>query len=1299
MSIENRPSIEEQNNPEDYFDNSKETEKVPQVDKNTGIYVDPSGQEWVAAKFFRYETDIAQSTIYRLLTNTPKIKGKDKRGVDTDLFNKVAALEKIAEFIALPLVDQETGVYIDEQGKKWAGKANFLKYFSFTALDGYLKEIPSIEGRSRRGQRIKLYDSLLAEEKLRKVSAPQVDETRTYTDSQGKTWVVITPYAKLHGISSPKKQLALEGVPTLKGRGFTGRKSTTFYDEEQVKEKIDEYFKIPQVDKINGEYIDEKSIAWVTEEYLKNRFTIGYPNLRGFLPSLKSINGKDSAGRRTTLYDKEQAIKILTETGYSEIPRYYSVAKTNFSSEIKIISDPNTIQYEHFRDMIACFGGGHVLDILYKLHPRYRSLPIEYVKSVIADYLGDFLITKPPFDIREIEKAVPMLSDPNLREGLVEVMKEDCLSYYNHLKRNGTNLTDEQIFASYIDNVKMRTNKLESEELTQAVDQVAQYYRLLISDLEKPSQLVDNLEEGREFPDVNQLINIKELKDKKRILIADEMGLGKSASVILAKEYLGLKRALVVCPSNVIDTWQNFLSSKEGGYFKADNSPRVLIVTSPESLTDIEIYDYVLISQERMNEQYRELLERFDFDLMVIDEVHKLKNLREGVRASNIVELSQKIQGEQKYLALLSGTPAPNKVEDIAVILKLLYPEKFESIENKDLIRNIIRGDIIDLRNLLVPRMQMKSLTESIEMPRLDEKIVEVELSDREKEVYELLLEEDELTASQKIQVLRQYLLNPELLEPIPTLESSKINALVQELRESFVKHDKVLVFFNGYVENIIRGEKSILGKLGLEENVELLVIEGEVEQARRIEIQRKLKESPGKVLLIVSGQTADVGVDFSAGQKVIFYNEPWTQFEKLQQLHRVYRPGLKDDLESSTIVVKDTIEEGIHTYIQEKQRAILKLLKGVPITDLEQRLLSVDEKEHGPNLEVNPELAKHYLRSWNTMMRIFGYVRGLGETDFVKFISKFGEDYANCYLVQGSRSYQANVARMAGTLLHEMVQERGESIDQLKILDVASGPEVLKRHAGDQYQDKVYSLDINKYHFHEEGGKKVIGSYLNLPLQDKTTDHANLSLAWHYTNFAPGLGRLERIEVIKEINRVLKLGGRLVIALEYTSSLKDQYKFRQAVRVLGFKIVDEYTGKVTSGDQFKSNIITLEKVSDCPQNTSVLVDQIGKENFDGFKFVRKKDKLRNSRRIINDFTLGDKNFDVHFNGEDLATLQEEQTIIQLGEDLKAKYGDIKSIPASEIERNGFSQYTYPSTDKSVLYKRLSNVPGGVIIK
>lgn len=964
------------------------------------------------------------------------------------------------------------------------------------------------------------------------------------------------------------------------------------------------------------------------------------------------------------------------------------------------------LEAQEFRGLVNLFGGEKVVDLLYLYHPDYKKIPVPYVKSIITDYLGDFLTTPSGLDLDNLEAGIQFLFDSSLKDGLTEVIKRDCLGYYNQQKKAGLVQDELGAILGHISDLRALTAHFSTEDLGDVFEEVESYYESLFEEIHKPECLVDELNPGRSFPDLNQRINIHEMATKHKMLIADEMGVGKSASAILTKEYLGVGLALIVVPSNVVDTWQNYLSDRiiEGeqvGYFKPGQAPRVFVVDSPESVEGINPadYDYIILSQERLNDRYVDALREINYGTLVVDEVHKMKNLMSGKRAENLIKLAEGIEDTDgaKYLALLSGTPIPNKVGDISMVLKLLYPEKFEGISNKELTNQILYGDALDLRSLLVPRMQMKSLVESIKMPNLTEIIHDVELSDDEREMYEVLLEEDEITASQKLQILRKFSLSPSLLEATPDINGSKIREVGFALRETFVEKEKVVMFVNGYIEGVIRGDNTIVEALGLPEGVEVYAIEGEVDKETRIAIQRQLQSSGRKMLVLVSGQTADVGVDFSGAQEVYFYNEPWTEYDKKQQLGRVFRPGLSDDLISRTFITRGTIEEGIHSYIASKYKAIEKLLRGIPISDLEREMLKKSEDQNDPNLEVNPELAEYYFSSWDRMMKIYGYVKELGEDDFVKFLGKYGREYAECYVDVGGRSYQANASRLSGTLIDRFAREKHKP-NQVRILDIASGPEMLRRHISDEFSDRVISIDINQHHFAEAGQNRGVGSFLSLPIANDSIDYANLSLALHYTNFVPSKGHYERIEVLQEINRVLTVGGRAVISLMHTLDLKDEAAFREAVTRLGFRVVERYTGKVEDGSHFRTKLFTLEKTQEGPRDIKEAVGLLGSALMKGFKFTKSKAKLRDSRKISTSFTIeGQQGLRTKFNKADEVTLEEERvTQSQMGK-LQRKYGSVKNIPREEVLSGGFSRIF--NGKSHVLFRRLVAGYGSVVLR
>lgn len=1095
------------------------------------------------------------------------------------------------------------------------------------------------------------------------------------------------------------------------------------------------------------EALDEFPIPNVIVDNVINEGTVG-PNLP-FVTAYKSIQNPmarfslahrlitderySPQGQRwlydhfTEFEDRNQSDKLAKVEALEKELRFLLIEKgiikpteeeNSLHTFVDEIRSGSTPQAQEFNQLLTMFGSSRAIDILYRYKPEFRGVPVENVKGILADYLGDFLIAKRDFDPGDIGVGVRFLSDATFREGLTEVIKENCIINYLAQRKAGTHLGEQEAIQGYLNDLQSQIETFSDEDVKSIVSEVEKYYQSIFNDQRKPDYMIDRIKPDRNFADLGQGINIKEIEEKKRIVIADRMGLGKSASAILAKEYLGLKTALVITPAGVVGTWKDYLSDKVGengeqvGYFKEGQTPKVLIIENKESLQGIDLssYDYVVISQEKLNDNYTNSLLSTKFDMVIVDEVHKLKNVTDGVRANNLLKISQNNQGENQYFVMLSGTPIPDKVTDIAILLKLLYPEKYGDRDNQDLMHDILRGDVIDLRSLLLPRLQMKDMRDMIEMPELHTKFEYIDLSPAEQDIYNALLEEDELSASSKLAVLQEFLLNPDMLETTPGLPSSKIRAAGEFLTNAFHQKDKIVMFVNRHIEDVIRGDKYILDKLGLPDDIEVLVIEGNVNDEQRKAIAKRFKETKGKVLAVFSGDTVDVGVDFSDGEMVVHYNNPWTQTKKEQQTARVYRPGVKQDINEVTLLVRDTIEEGIQKYIEAKYKAIMKLLNGVPITDLEKELLERSQEDLD-KLSVNSELAEYYFSTWDRMMKMFGYNRQIGEQDFIKFLEKNGEMYAEGYTELGRRSYPANTARVSGALVNAIAREKNLNPQSTKILDIASGPEMLRKHISADYQSSIVSLDINKHHFNNEGGEKVLGSFLKLPIADNSIDFANLALAIHYTKLVPTQEIFERIEAFAEASRVLKVGGTLILNNIYSWSFRDQEKFKRLSEALGFKVREEYVGKAQSELNYQSNILVLEKVEHVtPEHSegTKYFDKLGEfilnlsnEEVNAAKPLPKAQiptvRLRDTRRIIGQFTLNDSVYPIVFNPEDQHVLQEEQSVVSQAEELKSRYGSIEDIPREEIITNNFVRFY--NGRRFVLFKKLTQDNGAVVVR
>jgi SNF2-related domain len=1050
----------------------------------------------------------------------------------------------------------------------------------------------------------------------------------------------------------------------------------------------------------------------ILEEFVRKQGT----NHKKFFKTRSVKLGKEVFGRVAEHFSPEaiaHLLKELNSRGLEIAGRSHSNEDLNKTMTFLDVKSP---EGKIFQEIVFALGPEAARDLLHAFVPGLSDLPVQDVNGRLARYLGEYRPPRPYPIGPALDKLVPILDNVNIQQLLFASIKRECQRNYFSVRKAGEE-PNAQPVREYFAQLRSQISQPISNDssLGKVLQQAENYFvNEVLGEVVLPDQVVPQLREGRPFPDIYQRINMSEIRNHQRFLIADEMGVGKSASAILAKESMGMKCALVVLPAGVAETWERYLSDnvedgKQIGYFKPGQKPNVLVVTSENiGRLEIESFDYVVISREKLNDTYSDALRKLQFDMLVVDEVHEHKKGEKGVWSKTLLDLAQKIDTPEKRMVLLSGTPVPNKVKDVAMLIKLLHPEmQKESIGS--LTQSILKGDLLASRANLLPLMQMKSLADHVEMPNLTIENINVELSPQEESVFKDLLDRDDLQPQEKMWRLRKFLLNQRSVIDVPDLESSKIKALKGELTESLKTKRKIVVFVNPPIDSIIRGKQDIFDELGLSAGINKYVIHGEdpVGSAKRKEQREGFQNDNQPAVLFLSGETENVGVDYSYADHVVFYNEPWTYADFRQQLSRIYRPGLKNELSCKVLVTKGTIEEGISNYIKFKHDAIEKLLRGVPLTREEQEKLEKQEESEKPeDIAVNPELADYYRSRYDEVMRMFGHTKGRGEKDFFAALSDGGKGYAEIYEMFGGRSYQDNGARVCSNLIKAMAREQGRDVSAIDVLDMGSGPAMLYRRSTSNVQRNTVSLDLNRMHFEgKKLGMTVVGGFADNPFPNsKHFDYLNLSFAIQDTAYEPETGEYERIHAFAESARMLRLNGRLLVNMMYTTDFRDEAALAKALEKFGLKTVPEYTGEVDGGIHYKARVLVFEKVRDVPEAVADVIATFSPQDFRGLRLLNKYPQLVKTRarkrptqrdRLISEFKLNEKTIPIEYNDEDAKIKAEEERIIAEVEEMKDRYRTAEGRGVLNVDRNELIEKGYGRDTYGKVFKKVHN--GGLI--
>lgn len=193
-----------------------------------------------------------------------------------------------------------------------------------------------------------------------------------------------------------------------------------------------------------------------------------------------------------------------------------------------------------------------------------------------------------------------------------------------------------------------------------------------------------------------------------RYILADDPGAGKTIMAgLLIKELAirgDVKRCLIVCPGVLAEQWQDELfqkfqlpfeiltndksnSSKTGNWFNEEN----FVIARLDKLS--------------RDEDLQEKLKVTDWDLVIVDEAHKMSASFFGgeVKFTKRYRLGQLLSRQTRHFLLMTATPHNGKEEDFQLFLALIDSDRFEgrfrdgvhTVDVSDIMRRLLKEQLV----------------------------------------------------------------------------------------------------------------------------------------------------------------------------------------------------------------------------------------------------------------------------------------------------------------------------------------------------------------------------------------------------------------------------------------------------------------------------------------------------------------------------------------------------------------------------------------------------------------------------
>lgn len=429
-----------------------------------------------------------------------------------------------------------------------------------------------------------------------------------------------------------------------------------------------------------------------------------------------------------------------------------------------------------------------------------------------------------------------------------------------------------------------------------------------------------------------------------RAILADEVGLGKTIEAgLVAKEYLLRRlatRILILAPATLLRQWAAELHQKfdlQAWVARRD--------------WDWEHGEVIIASLDlAKSARHRALVLDRPWDLVIVDEAHKLKNSR----SQNWQFVSAL---RSKYLLMLTATPVQNDLHELYNLITLLRPGQLGTY--REFRRRYAAGprqpkNAAELRDLLQKVMIRNRRGD--ETVRFTHRFIHsqpVDLTPPEAALYRAITGHLR-AASQRARAEGRPLLN---LLPLLTLQreacsssfaviltldkmrrttadpdlARTLGQLLQlalavpsnakgDAAEAIVAStpDKVLIFTE------YRGTAAYLAQRLASAGRSVLGFDGHMSHSRK-DYTRHLFQRTADVL--VSTESGGEGLNFQFCHHVVNFDLPWNPMRVEQRIGRVHRLGQTEDVHVYNLATRGTIEERLVQLLFEKLNLFTEVL------------------------------------------------------------------------------------------------------------------------------------------------------------------------------------------------------------------------------------------------------------------------------------------------------------------------------------------------------------------------------------
>lgn len=419
-------------------------------------------------------------------------------------------------------------------------------------------------------------------------------------------------------------------------------------------------------------------------------------------------------------------------------------------------------------------------------------------------------------------------------------------------------------------------------------------------------------------------------------LIADEMGLGKTIQAELAlkvsKDYF--KSTLIIVKGSTTYQWlkqhKTWCDGLPLGIFLIQGSKSFIPPGFKTYLIGMDTLSRMVEPNTKTHGYtVNRHLQELGIDLVIVDECQSFKN-PDSRRSRALVGLIQELDIEHKIF--LSGTPIKNRANEYFIVLNLLDPTSFPSLQKfeRDWLKSDAQGKmarIIDYRveefhsliSKYVIRRKKKDIQKWLPPFRREFEFITIE-DENIKAVYNKQLAKIQNEADAKAN-LSYFDIQENLMTLRRITGTAKVDWAIEEITTFLesTEDDKIAI---GIHHEIVRD--TLYTKLN-DSDIPCIKLSGEDNDRRKYEKVQEFIKNPSKRVLIINMIAGGVGIDGLqlVCSNVICLERQWNAVDEEQFEARFDRDGQLHPVTACYPIIPGSIDEYFSAMVEKKRQDV----------------------------------------------------------------------------------------------------------------------------------------------------------------------------------------------------------------------------------------------------------------------------------------------------------------------------------------------------------------------------------------